>query len=449
MKVLNENIKTLSNIFTKNNFHLYLVGGAIRDYLLGIENDDYDFATDANPEEVMSIFPHSTIPTGIKHGTVTVLFNSSSYEITTFRTEGDYADSRHPDNVSFTRDIATDLERRDFTINAIAYNVEEDKLIDLHSGQEDLDKKLIRAINDPVERFTEDALRMLRACRFSAKLDFTLEENTKNAIIKLKDRIKFVSAERIRDEIFKIIDSKNPMKGLELLRETGLLNLLLPEIAECIGVFQGGYHKDDVYLHSIKTLEMAKNSHFYVKLAALFHDIGKVSTKELKPDGSYSFYKHEIVGASLTANILKRLKCSNKEIEVVSHIIKNHMFNYSVEWTDSAIRRFILRVGIENLEYVYQLRRADIKAIDPSANFDVLDELIYRVNQQLENKTFIQRADLQLNGNDLIKLGLSGKAIGECLDYIFQEVIHTPEINEKPLLVEKAKEYLLNQTQSS
>ena len=444
MKILNPNIKALSNIFRKNNYHLYLVGGAIRDYILGLNNDDYDFATDANPEEVMAMFPHLCIPTGIKHGTVTVLFNSSSYEITTFRTEGDYEDSRHPNNVSFTRDLATDLERRDFTINAFAYDVEKDELIDLHSGKEDLDNKLIRAINNPLDRFTEDALRMLRACRFSAKLDFELEENTKEAIKVLKDRIKYVSSERIRDEIFKIVDSKHPAKGIELLRETKLLKYILPELDKCIDVYQGGYHKDDVYRHSITTLEMAKDSHMYVKLAALLHDIGKVSTKELKPDGSYSFYKHEIVSSLECAKILKRLKCSNKEIEIVSHLVKNHMFNYSSIWTDSAIRRFILRVGIDNLEYLYDLRRADIKAIDNNPDFSKLEELIARVNAELTNKTFISRADLKINGNDLIKLGLKGVKIGKTLDYLFQEVIQDPSLNDNTLLIEKAKAFLLN-----
>ena len=442
---LNKNIKELSNIFKIHNFNLYLVGGAIRDYKLGLNNDDYDFATDAKPEEVMSMFPHLSIPTGIKHGTVTVLFKQASYEITTFRTEGDYKDSRHPDTISFTRSLSTDLERRDFTINALAYDVENNKIIDLHQGNEDLEAKLIRAINNPLDRFTEDALRMLRACRFAAKLNFTLEEKTFQAIKELKERILLVSSERIREELFKIIESNNPSYGIKLLYNTGLLEYILPELFVTIGVEQGGVHTQDVFNHSLTTLENAKDYPFYVKVAALFHDLGKVETKERKPDGSFSYYHHETVGEKITSNILKRLKCSNKEIEVISSLVKNHMFNYDSTWTDAAIRRFIHRVGVENLEYLYQLRRADALAIDPKAELALLEELISRVNKELEEKTFLLKSDLKINGNDLIALGLKGKAIGQMIEELFCLVIQDPKLNTQESLINLAREKLINQ----
>ena len=224
-------LKALSDIFQKNGFSLYLVGGAVRDYVLGKPSHDYDFTTDALPMEVKSMF-HRTIDTGIKHGTVTVLFKGGSYEITTFRTEGDYSDSRHPDNVCFVRSLEEDLKRRDFTINALASNVQDGEIIDMHEGLSDLKNGTIRAIGNPMERFKEDGLRMMRAARFSAKLGFSIEGNTLSAMKALKENIRNISRERIREEFFRLVDSPFPRMGLEAMEKSGLMEILFPELWE-------------------------------------------------------------------------------------------------------------------------------------------------------------------------------------------------------------------------
>lgn len=422
----------LATIFKENNFSLYLVGGAVRDYVLGNKNHDYDFTTDAEPLDVKKIFKR-TIDTGIKHGTVTVLFKGSSYEITTFRTEGDYNDRRHPDRVTFVKSLEEDLKRRDFTINALAANLFTGEIIDCHNGIDDLKKRIIRAIGNPQERFTEDALRMLRACRFSSKLDFDIEENTLDAIKKLHSSVNAVSSERIKEEIFKLIDGKSPRKGIGAMRMTGLLDDILPELSRCCNVEQGGYHNEDVYEHQILALEYCERKRYpiEVKIAALLHDIGKPDTQQ-KGDERFTFYGHESVSASLTYSVLKRLKASNKEIEDITHLIKNHMFSYTPDWTDSAIRRFIKRVGVDYLDRLFMLRDADINAmtgISPDS-FESLDEMKTRINKELDAKNAISLKDLDINGNDLIQLGIpKGKEMGAILNTLLDRVIDNPELN--------------------
>lgn len=422
----------LATIFKDNNFSLYLVGGAVRDYVLGNKNHDYDFTTDAEPLDVKKIFKR-TIDTGIKHGTVTVLFKGSSYEITTFRTEGDYNDRRHPDRVTFVKSLEEDLKRRDFTINALAANLFTGEIIDCHNGIDDLKKRTIRAIGNPQERFTEDALRMLRACRFSSKLDFDIEENTLDAIKKLHSSVNAVSSERIKEEIFKLIDGRNPRKGIEAMRKSYLLDDILPELSKCCNVEQGGYHNEDVYEHQILALEYCERKSYpiEVKIAALLHDIGKPDTQQ-KGDERFTFYGHESVSASLTYSVLKRLKASNKEIEDITHLIKNHMFSYTPDWTDSAIRRFIKRVGVDYLDRLFMLRDADINAmtgISPDY-FESLDEMKTRINKELDAKNAISLKDLDINGNDLIQLGIpKGKEMGAILNTLLDRVIDNPELN--------------------
>ena len=248
---LDDNTGALGKIFSSHGWQLYLVGGAVRDYILGIPNDDYDYATDASPEEVMAMFPHHCIPTGLQHGTVTVRFRKQSYEVTTFRSEGDYSDGRHPDSVEFVRSLESDLERRDFTINAFAASCTDGHIIDMHGGYEDLENHTIRAIGNPHERFGEDALRMIRACRFASKLDFSIEDETFNAIKEKAGTILKVSQERIKEELFKIIGGPHPVKGIELMRKTGLLHYILPELERCTGVEQAGFHTLDVYAHTL------------------------------------------------------------------------------------------------------------------------------------------------------------------------------------------------------
>ncbi len=437
-KVLSE----LNSIFKKNNFHLYLVGGAVRDFLLGIDNHDYDFTTDATPEEVLSMFPHNTIPTGIKHGTVTVIFKKELFEITTFRSEGDYLDSRHPSSVEFVRDLSTDLERRDFTINALAVDLNTGSIIDYHNGIDDLNNGIIRAIGDAKKRFDEDGLRLLRACRFAAKLNFKIEEKTFLAIKETYENIKPVSVERIKDELFKLILSKHPKVGLNALNESGLMSIILPEFCKAVGMQQKGQHLFDVWNHTLEATEAASKLSFpnYVVLAAFFHDIGKTTTcKEI--DGIYTFYNHEVEGERITQQILKRLKASNEEIETISHLVREHMFNYTTDWTDSAVRRFINRVGIDYIPLLFKLRIADQIGITGSFNTDSIDELQSRIDKIIKDNCALKISDLAINGNDLISLGLKGKLIGQTLSYLLDQVIEDPTLNEKDKLLKLASQY--------
>lgn len=438
---LTDNIKALSKPFIKAGFSLYLVGGAVRDFLLSKRNDDYDFTTDATPDEIMELFKGHTIPTGIKHGTVTVRFRGESYEITTFRADGDYSDGRHPDKVEFVRSLESDLERRDFTINAFAVSIQSGEILDYHNGRADLEKGLIRAIGTPKKRFDEDALRLIRACRFASKLDFEIEEETKKAIIEDASNITKVSAERIREELFKILSSDHPAKGLELMRETGLMKYILPELLEGYGMEQKGMHKYDVYYHIINSLQAAAddNAPFPVRLALLFHDIGKPRSMKIR-DGEVTFYSHEKISENLAHEILSRLKCSNEEIALTCLLVRNHMFHYQREWTDSAVRRFLLKVGKENLDLLFAVRRADRLAIDGNVDEEKISDLRERIEKEIQRGSAMSLKDLKINGRDLIDLGIKpGPKMGQILEELFERVTEDPALNEKESLRELAK----------
>ena len=438
-------LKELSQIFQANGFSLYLVGGAVRDFVLEAENHDYDFTTDAEPREVKRMF-RKTIDTGIKHGTVTVLFKGGSYEITTFRTEGEYHDGRHPDRVSFVRSLDEDLKRRDFTINALAVDLKTGVIIDQHDGLGDLKKGIVRAIGEPEKRFKEDALRMLRACRFSAKLGFRIDEGTKNAISRLRENVRLVSSERIKDELFRLIDSSNPRYGLESMRETGLMDIILPELSALFGLEQGGFHNEDCYEHSLLALERARDMGYpiEVKVAALLHDIGK---KEARRPGEtrYTFYGHEVISERLAEGILERLKASNKEKKIILRIIREHMFSYLPEWSDGAVRRFINRVGIKSLDSLYMLRDCDNAATtgDKPDSDHLLEELKARIKRELDRNNALCLKDLRITGDDLIALGVEkGPSVGRILNALLDAVIENPALNDKEKLSSIARELM-------
>jgi len=437
-------LKELNQIFITNNFHLYLVGGAVRDYLLNIDNNDYDFTTDATPEEIIAMFPRSTIPTGIKHGTVTVVFKKQMFEITTFRSETDYLDKRHPSKVEFVRDLSTDLERRDFTINALAVDLNTGEIIDQHEGLTDLNYHIIKAIGKAEERFDEDGLRLLRACRFAAKLNFTIEKNTLKAMKDKCENIKPISEERIHEELFKLLCSKYPKTGLELLYQTGLLAIILPEFIPTVGMEQKGFHKYDVWTHTLLATQASADNDFndYVRIASFFHDVGKGVTRALSDTGVYTFYNHEIEGEKLTKLILKRLKSSNEEIKVISHLVRHHMFNYTTDWSDSAVRRFINRVGLEYIPLLFQLRIADQIAIAGKPDFTSLEELEARIERIKQEQCALTLSALKLDGNQLIALGIpKGKLIGQILNYLLEQVIEDPSLNESDKLTTLALSY--------
>ncbi len=385
----------IAEIFTFHGYDLYLVGGAVRDYVLGRENSDYDLTTSALPDEVKAMF-RATINTGIKHGTVTVIYNHHHYEITTFRTEGDYSDSRHPDSVTFVRSLDEDLKRRDFTINALAVNILTGEIIDRHGGIEDLEKKTIRAIGEPEERFKEDALRMLRACRFSSKLNFDIEEETLLSIKDLHKNIEKVSVERIKDEIDKLLLSPYPTKGLRYMTQTGLWNTIMPAI--------------ELSKSTLSSLERAKK--MALPLEALYTVLF-----------AYTDEKRRV-------NILNTLKASNKEKKLV--LLLSSSFDPDTSIRDGeTLRRRIKKVGKENVELLIKVRKALGKE-DPDYDKAILEEK--------EKNPPLSIKDLKINGSDLSAIVRPGPEMGNILNTLLEDVITNPSLNEREVLLRMAEE---------
>ncbi|OHD72221.1 MAG: hypothetical protein A2W19_15055 [Spirochaetes bacterium RBG_16_49_21] len=440
------------NKFHDNGFECYLIGGSVRDFIMGNEVYDYDFATNARPEQMMKLF-RKTIPTGIKHGTISVLADSHQFEITTYRSDGRYIDGRHPDSVSFAQELRIDVERRDFTINGLVYDFQTGEVIDYVNGLSDIEHKIIRTIGDPIARFSEDGLRAVRACRFAAKLNFDIELNTFRAIPETLETVKKVSKERIRDELLKILESEKPSVGFEYLRRSGLLDLFLPELAECYGVLQNKYHIYDVYYHSIYSCDAAPKDNMAVRLAALFHDIGKVATKQPNASGDFTFYNHEVLGVRITKKIMRRLKFSNEQIDGVSNLILNHMFHYTDEWTDGAVRRFIRKAGLENIDDLFLLRMADRKGNGARKGLPhPIGRFKERIRRVLEAENAFSVRDLNINGNVIMdELGLKpGPIIGKILNELLELVLDNPELNERQKLAGEARRILeRHKTESS
>lgn len=451
-------------IFEKNGFQAYLVGGAVRDICLKKKPSDWDIATNATPQDVMKMFKF-VVPTGFEHGTVTVHFNKTEIEVTTFRTESGYSDARHPDKINYAATIEEDLARRDFTMNAIAVNLKNGKIVDPYGGQKDIKKRLIRTVGNAHERFMEDGLRPIRALRFASKLGFAIEEKTYQEISQkdVQNKITSISIERFRDEFEKMMLSKKPSVALKLMEETGILNLFIPEFSKCRGCIQSDYrafHKFDVLDHLFYACDGAPENKLNVRLAALFHDIGKPDAKNItmqevfdskecckKNLETITFYNHEKYSAEITQKIMTRLKFSNEMIKNVIHLVKEHMFHYEENWTNAAVRRFIIRVGKENLEDLYDLRFADmygmwnqkieIKYSEPVA---LLLELKERINEELMKQNALSLKDLNVNGKDLMENGIpAGKKLGEILNHLLDCVIEDPSLNSREKLLEIAK----------
>lgn len=479
---------SVARVLIKEGYKAYLVAGAIRDSLLGMTPHDYDIATDALPEQLIKLFPKS-LAVGAQFGTIVVVQQDSSgesftVEVTTLRNEEDYLKGRWPSKVNFVRNLEEDLKRRDFTINALAMDLSEQGLtylqqhpereehfelshqhsfdftiIDYFSGRQDLENKVIRAVGDPIARFTEDGLRPYRACRFASQLGFSIEQQTFNAISQCLNVSAMVSMERIRDEFMKLLmRSPKPSVGLELLRTSGLLKLFLPELNETYGVQQDIGHAFDVYHHLLRTVDLAPDS---VKLAALFHDIAKPETST----GDGHFYGHDQLGAKQTEKIMKRLRFSNLEIKKVSNLVRWHMFFYPYTpeelnqhdqkdseevkaarfWSDGAVRRFIKRVGLENIEDLFALRIADATS-EPVSMWspEEIVALQARISKVLEEDTALKVSDLAINGKNIMhEFHLTpGPVIGKTLDFLLELVIENPNLNGKDELLTKAREFL-------
>lgn len=448
---VSELLTDLSRFFTNRGFKLYLVGGAVRDMFLGKEAKDWDVATNATPEQVSGLFKRC-IPTGIEHGTVTIPFRNHMIECTTFRTEQGFTDGRHPDTVSFTATIEEDLSRRDFTMNAIAVSLPDGLIIDPLNGQADIRSGIIRSVGIATQRFEEDGLRPLRAVRFAAQLDFNIDGETLQAITQKLSVTALVAQERIRDELQKIILSAKPSKGLLLMEKTGLLNLIIPELEVCRGIEQKGSHHFDVLDHLFYTCDAAEPNNLELRLAALFHDIGKPQVQGIDKNGTCTFYNHEIESAKITEEILIRLRFPTKVIKTVCHLISQHMFHYESLWTDAAIRRFIARVGQDSLELLFALRQADLRGMSNNPiKIELLSEFRSRISDVIEKNDVFKLKDLDINGSDLIFGGIkAGPIIGYVLNELLEIVLDEPTLNKKPILMDIAyKIYLKKQNRFS
>jgi len=435
-------VKDIINSLQKQGFEAYVVGGCVRDFLIERTPNDWDVATNAKPEEIQKIFPNSFYEN--KFLTVTVRTESkdenlSEIEITTYRSDAKYSDKRHPDEVSFAKNIQEDLARRDFTINAIAVALKGTKkeIIDPYSGQKDLKSKTIKTVGNPEDRFNEDALRMMRAVRLATVLNFKIDKETENAIKNNSIWLEAVSKERIRDEFVKIIMSDKAAEGIELLRELGLLKYIVPELLDNYGVSQNKHHIYDCYQHAVKSLEFTAKKKFnmYVRIAALLHDIAKPKVKAGQGEEA-TFYNHEIVGAKITFQILNNLKFSKKEVEKITKLVRYHLFYYNVdEVTESSVRRLVKNVGVENIDELLQVRQADrVGSGVPKAEPYKLRHLKYIIDKVSQDP--ISAKMLKVNGADIMKtLKIQpGPKVGQILDILLGYVLDDPKKNDKEFL---------------
>jgi tRNA nucleotidyltransferase (CCA-adding enzyme) len=424
-------------------FEAYLVGGCVRDLLIGRSVGDFDVATSARPEQILRVFgARFSVPTGLQHGTVTVLTGESprfrQVEVTTFRGEGAYLDGRHPSVVTFGATLAEDLSRRDFTMNAIAFDPRARTIIDLHQGQQDIARRLVRTVGDPIQRFSEDGLRPMRALRQATQLGFDVDAPTLAAIPATLNVFRKVSGERVRDELLKLLLATRPSRGIELMRQSGLLAEVLPELLAGVGCQQNRFHKHDVYQHSLATLD-AVPAEPILRLAALLHDVGKPRTKTPQPSapGEFGFFKHEGVGADLTKTIAGRLRLSRAETDLLVALVANHMFFYTPDWTDGTVRRFVNRVQAERIPLLFKLREADIvsrgRGEDPECETRALRAHIARVAAE---DAVLRVKDLAVSGADVMRvLGVGpGPVVGHVLTRLLERVLDDPSLNEKETL---------------
>ncbi len=451
MFVLPEEITLIAQKLSKAGFRAYLVGGCVRDLVLKRTPKDWDVTTDAKPEEIQEIFPESVYENAF--GTVGVKTKSEEQtlkviEVTTFRLDGKYTDKRHPDKIKFSKTIEDDLARRDFTVNAMALDLLATDyslptaIIDLYGGKQDLAKKTIRTVGDPLARFGEDALRMMRAVRFAVELGFSLEKSTADAIQKLAGELELISHERVRDELTKMLMTDNAAMGMDELVRLKLMKYVLPEMEEGIGVGQNKHHIYTVFEHNNRALDYAakKNYSLEVRMASLLHDVGKPRVKA--GDGPDStFYAHDIVGAKMTVKMLDRLHYSKDFIEKVAHLVRYHLFYYNVdEVTEAGVRRFLRRVGPEHVDDLIKLREADrIGSGVPKAVPYKLRHLLFMIEKVKHDA--ISPKMLKLDGSDIMRIAKlePGPRVGFILNILLEEAIEDPSGNAEAKLEKRIK----------
>lgn len=441
-----QEVLEVAKILENKGFEAYIVGGCVRDLIIGKTPKDWDFTTNATPEEIQKIFPEHYanndfgtigVKTESKHESLKII------EITPYRSESNYSDARRPDNVTFGVSLEKDLERRDFTINALAFRITTKELVDLFQGMSDIKGRRLKTVGNPEERFAEDALRMMRAVRLAAELDFAIESSTMEAILKNSEQLKLISIERVAHEFLRIVNSPAPMQGIILLEKLGLLKLFVPELILCIGVKQGGIHKYDVFEHSLRSMQAAadKNHSTAVRLASLFHDIAKPQTRRTGgKNKKYTFFGHEVVGAKMTKKIMNRLRLPKEVIDEVTSLVRWHMFFADPdEITLSAVRRTIARIGEENINTLLNIRVCDrIGMGRPKEEPFRLRKYKAMVDQALRDPISVKM--LKINGDKIMELSgeKPGPKLGYVLHALLEEVLDDTSKNTAKYLESKA-----------
>ena len=438
---LPDKVRTIITKLEAAGYEAYAVGGCVRDSLLGREPSDWDVTTSARPQQVKAVFRH-TIDTGIRHGTVTVMLDHEGFEVTTYRIDGEYEDSRHPKEVVFTANLIEDLKRRDFTINAFAYN-DKSGIVDAFDGMGDLDRGVIQCVGAARERFGEDALRMLRAVRFSAQLGFTIAEDTRSAIRELAPNLANISAERIQTELVKLLLSDHP-DYMRVAYELGITGIVLPELDAAFAAAQHNpHHQYTVGEHLMQSL-LHTRADKSLRLAALLHDIGKPSVRTTDADGIDHFHGHVEVSERMAVDILRRLKFDNDTIDKVQKYVRSH--DYTPEPNARSVRRAINKIGAEYFLQVMEIRRADTLAQSSYQRVDKLaqiDEIERLYGQIMEQNQCVSLKTLEITGDDLIALGVPrGRQIGVILNQLLDGVLQNPECNTHECLMQRAKELL-------
>lgn len=436
-----EHVSRVTKILRDQKFESYLVGGCVRDLFIGIKPKDWDITTNATPDEIINLFEKEGLRTVYENsfGTVAIIFEEEEknapvrqIEITPYRKEGRYSDMRHPDSVEFSKDIHDDLKRRDFTMNALAYDIENDMIIDMFDGIKDINQKVISCVGNPNDRLQEDALRMMRAIRFASQLGFAVSHETLVAIHTHRELLKEISQERIRDEFVKIIVSREPMIGIGLMVSLGIMEYVIPELLEGIGCIQGGVHKYDVFEHLLHACQHAsdKGYTFHVKLAALFHDIGKPRTRRPGIKKAYTFYGHEVVGARIVEKIMNRMKFSKNDTEMVVKLVRYHMFFSDTEQiTLSAVRRMIQNVSRENIWELMKIRECDRVGMNKTEAPFRLRKYFAMIEECLRDP--INVSQLVIDGTYLIEVlhVKPGPRMGWILHALLEEVLEDPTKN--------------------
>lgn len=451
---LPDKVLKIMNKFAVSGAEIYVVGGAVRDLMMGRDVNDWDFATNLTPDEMKKLFPKNSFCENV-YGTFSIVISKEEiFEVTTYRTERDYEDSRHPRVVKWGKTLEEDLKRRDFTINAMAIQnlpptpplkkggeISSLQIIDLYNGQEDLKNKIIRTVGDPDERFSEDALRMMRAIRIASQICFVIEENTFKSIQKNAGLINKIAGERIREELFLILQCDKPADGFRLLKNSGILKEIMPEILAGVDMAQKGHHIFDVWNHSLEALNNCQSLNPVTRLATLLHDVGKPAVA--KGDGeTRTFYNHEVAGSRIAVRIGKLLRLSNKELDQLFRLVRWHMFTVEDTQTDSAVRRFVRNVTPEYLEEMISLRRADrlgSGAKESSWRWELFKKRLVEVQKQP-----FSIKDLKVDGKDvmeILKIKPSRK-VGDILKSLFAEVELDPKLNDREILLTKIKEFI-------